>query len=198
MNNIKALRMQANLSQLELSRLCGVHQTAVSQWENGRTCPDMETLMMLSQIFNTSLDNILGLDSPDTPLLIPLKGYAEGGEISFVDEGDYCESVPFTPEYGRREDYFAIQIADDFLSPTFRSDDILIIRSNCEVENNDFAVYKENNKIISICRIKTVKNGFIFISENPEEESEFYTKDQIKRLGIRFIGKAVELRRALN
>lgn len=55
MNNIKSLRKQAGLSQLELSEICGVHQTAISQWEQGRTSPDTDMLIALSEIFHGSL-----------------------------------------------------------------------------------------------------------------------------------------------
>lgn len=35
MNNIKNLRKRARLTQAELAKMIGVHQTAVSQWERG-------------------------------------------------------------------------------------------------------------------------------------------------------------------
>ena len=47
MNIIKDLRKRAKLSQIELAELCGVHQTAVSQWEKGRTNPDTDMLIAL-------------------------------------------------------------------------------------------------------------------------------------------------------
>ena len=45
---IKDLRRKKGITQSELAALCGVHQTAVSQWENGRTLPDKNSLVKLS------------------------------------------------------------------------------------------------------------------------------------------------------
>ncbi len=39
-----------------------VHQTAVSQWETGRTDPDIESARALSDFFGVSLDYLLGHD----------------------------------------------------------------------------------------------------------------------------------------
>ena len=90
MTNIRALRKKANLSQLELAELCGVHQTAISQWEKGRTNPDTDMLIALSEIFHTSIGAILGLDSPDDPVMIPVKGYVQAGEMTLIPDEDIC------------------------------------------------------------------------------------------------------------
>jgi repressor LexA len=60
-NILKNLRKQKGLTQAELaSQLC-VHQTAVSQWECGRTYPDRETIIKLAAFYRVSADVILGI-----------------------------------------------------------------------------------------------------------------------------------------
>lgn len=59
-NKIKELRKSANLSQLKFAESLGVHQTAVSQWENGRTSPDIEIAKKISEKYNVTLDYLLG------------------------------------------------------------------------------------------------------------------------------------------
>jgi len=59
-NNIKILRVERNLSQEELASQIHVHQTAVSQWENGKTNPDMQTADKLAVFFDVSVDFLLG------------------------------------------------------------------------------------------------------------------------------------------
>ncbi|GHU36227.1 hypothetical protein FACS1894105_06220 [Clostridia bacterium] len=63
MNNIKVLRAEKNLSQDELAKQVHVHQTAVSQWENGKTNPDMQQAESLAKYFDVSLDYLLGLST---------------------------------------------------------------------------------------------------------------------------------------
>ena len=58
-NRIRALRTGEGISQTELAKILNVHQTAVSQWEKGRTNPDIETLRQLSGHFGVSIDYIL-------------------------------------------------------------------------------------------------------------------------------------------
>lgn len=56
MNCIKELRKKKNWSQAELADKLGVYQTAVSQWETGKTNPDTSTALALADIFEVSLD----------------------------------------------------------------------------------------------------------------------------------------------
>lgn len=62
MNNIRNLRKKYNLSQKELAAILNVHQTAVSQWEQGRTSPDIEIAKRMAELFKVSLDVILDND----------------------------------------------------------------------------------------------------------------------------------------
>lgn len=57
---IKALRQSKGLSQAELAALLNVHQTAVSQWEKGRTTPDLHLLTQMADLFGVTTDYLLG------------------------------------------------------------------------------------------------------------------------------------------
>ena len=49
MNRIKQLRKEKGISQVKLAETLGVHQTAISQWETGRTNPDLDTAKKLAK-----------------------------------------------------------------------------------------------------------------------------------------------------
>jgi len=66
MERIKVLRKDAGLSQKELAEALGVHQTAVSQWEHGRTMPDIGLLPALAELFKVSVDYLLGRSDDPT------------------------------------------------------------------------------------------------------------------------------------
>ena len=198
MNNIKALRKQARLSQLELAELCGVHQTAVSQWEQGRTNPDIDMLVALSQIFHTSIGAVLGLDTPDDPVMIPVKGFVQAGQMTFIEDEDICEFVAISPDLARRGDYCALRVKGHSMYPMFHDEDIVIVRVQSEVEDNDIVVAIEGRENATLKRLKIQKNGILLMAENPEYESLFYTKEQAARLPLTFFGKAVEIRREIN
>ena len=54
------LRTKSGLSQEELAEKLFVTRQAVSRWENGETVPGTETLKALSELFNVSINTLLG------------------------------------------------------------------------------------------------------------------------------------------
>lgn len=56
---ILELRTEKGLSQKELAEMIPVTREAVSKWENGKSLPDSSTLLILSKIFNVTIDEIL-------------------------------------------------------------------------------------------------------------------------------------------
>ena len=54
------LRTQKGLSQDELAEKLFVTRQAVSRWETGETVPNTETLKLLSEFFNVSINTLLG------------------------------------------------------------------------------------------------------------------------------------------
>ena len=63
--NIKELRIQSGLSQVELAKRLGVTKQCVSNWENDNVLPSIEMLVKLADFFRVSTDRILGRCSCD-------------------------------------------------------------------------------------------------------------------------------------
>ncbi len=61
--NIKRFRMQKNLTQEELADFLHLTPQSVSKWERGETLPDITLLPALANIFETSVDLLLGMDA---------------------------------------------------------------------------------------------------------------------------------------
>lgn len=59
-NPIQALRLLKGLSQDEVAEKVFVTRQAVSRWENGETTPNTETLKLLSNLFDVSINTLLG------------------------------------------------------------------------------------------------------------------------------------------
>lgn len=87
------LRTKSGLSQDELAEKVFVTRQAVSRWENGETVPNTETLKLLSEFFNVSINTLLG--SPrklicqccGMPLEDPIIGRNKDGTLN----EDYCQ-----------------------------------------------------------------------------------------------------------
>ena len=54
------LRTRNGLTQEELAQRVFVTRQAVSRWESGETTPNVETLKRLSQVFDVSINTLLG------------------------------------------------------------------------------------------------------------------------------------------
>lgn len=57
---VRARREAAGLSQGDLARQVFVARQTVSNWETGKTLPDVQSLLLLARLFGTSVDELLG------------------------------------------------------------------------------------------------------------------------------------------
>ena len=56
---LKAARKSAGISQEVLAEKLGVSRQAVTKWETGRGIPDVDNMMIISNLFGISLDDFL-------------------------------------------------------------------------------------------------------------------------------------------
>ena len=59
---IKEARQKNNISQESLAEQLGVSRQTISSWENGKSYPDIVSIIKMSDIFNISLDKMLKED----------------------------------------------------------------------------------------------------------------------------------------
>lgn len=57
---IRELRKAAGISQAELARRVYVSRQTVGNWEAGRTLADAQSLVLLAQVFETTVDDLIG------------------------------------------------------------------------------------------------------------------------------------------
>lgn len=63
-STIYKLRTAKNLSQEELAERLDVSRQSVSKWENDASVPDLDKLVKLSEIFEVTLDELVGREVP--------------------------------------------------------------------------------------------------------------------------------------
>ena len=61
--NLKLLRQEQNIGQVELAKQLGVSKGIISLWENGLREPNMSSLISLSKFFHVSIDYLVGLEN---------------------------------------------------------------------------------------------------------------------------------------
>lgn len=58
-NRLKELRKSKGLTQIALQMQTGIEQALISKFESGERIPPTETLMLLADFYNVSIDYIL-------------------------------------------------------------------------------------------------------------------------------------------
>lgn len=101
MNVITKLRKKNGLSQEALATLLGVTQSAVSQWEKGRTRPDLKAAQDLAMFFGITVDDLIE-PADNSPLNLPGQIRVNCGCLN--DEAlqkilDYTEDLIATGKY---------------------------------------------------------------------------------------------------
>ncbi|MBR5264218.1 MAG: helix-turn-helix domain-containing protein [Clostridia bacterium] len=61
--NLKILRMKNNFTQEDVADYLNITPQSVSKWERGETYPDITLLPALANLFETSIDLLMGMDT---------------------------------------------------------------------------------------------------------------------------------------
>ena len=61
--NLKKYRLLKNLTQADVAGYLGITSQSVSKWERGESYPDITFLPALANIFETSIDLLIGMDT---------------------------------------------------------------------------------------------------------------------------------------
>ena len=121
-NIILELRAKKGISQEELAEKVFVTRQAVSRWETGETVPNIETLKLLSKLFDVSINTLLG--SPRQLVCACCGMPIDDSNISHEKDGafneEYCKwcyadgeyTLDFLEKYrelGRKEQFEAFK-----------------------------------------------------------------------------------------
>lgn len=81
---IKKYREQYHISQEELALKIFVSRQTISNWETNKSCPDIKSLIMLSNIFNVSLDQFIKEDIKEMREIVEKETIKNFNVMSFI------------------------------------------------------------------------------------------------------------------
>ena len=99
--NLKKYRLQKELTQEDVADYLGITAQSVSKWERGESYPDITLLPALANIFETSVNLLLGMDTiraEETRLNIHKKAiaYQRSGDLDLAEK-TYREALLIYP-----------------------------------------------------------------------------------------------------
>lgn len=90
-NHIRSFRKERGLTQEQLAEALGVTASAVYKWEAGRSIPDLRLIVGLADLFDTSVDVLLGYEvrnDRQAAAAARLKDFVRRRDARGIDEAD--------------------------------------------------------------------------------------------------------------
>lgn len=203
-DNIKSLRTQHGMTQLEFGRIAGVSDKAVSSWESGLSIPRMGAIEKISSYFHVPKSVLIDgtntgspvppgfLPLPETERL-PLVGRIACGTPILAEENidDYVD----VPKAARAT--FVLFCQGDSMSPRIQDGDYVYVRKQPAVENGELAAVRIGTE----ATLKRVyfspesPDRLILQAENPAYAPMIYTGQELEDVSIE--GKIVGIYRSM-
>lgn len=195
MNNLKAARKAKGLTQVEVAKHIGLSQGSYSEWENGKTRIDALSLSRLADLFETTVDYILGGDLPSktSGISIPVLGEVAAG-IPIEAVQDIVDYEEIDAAMAATGEFFGLRLKGSSMEPRMRDGDVIIVRKQDDAETGDTVVVMVNGDSATVKRIKKELSGITLIPNNPAYDPVYYSNDEILSLPVRILGRVVELR----
>lgn len=203
MNRMHELRTEKGISMKEAAARLGMPYTTYVNYEKGTREPNSETLILLAEFYNTSIDYLVGKSSNPKPAAVPpgFEPLPPMDQVPLV--GRIACGQPITAEENL-EGYvsvpaawhatFTLQCRGDSMEPTIHDGDLVAIRKDIQVENGQIAAVRIGDE--ATLKHLYLHNDYIELRpENPNFSSIIRRKEEMNDVTIE--GKAVGLCRGL-
>lgn len=203
MNRIKNLREELNMTQQELADKLEGAKSTVAMYEKGNRKPSLEVLVKLSNIFNCSIDYLLGktdvrkpienINNPKKYYMCPVYGRISAGQPNWAEE---CIEgrLPIDIELMNivnPEECFFLRVNGESMNKEIQNGAYALIRKTDSVDDGDIAVVLVNGYDATL-KVFNRQGDFILLepmSTDPAFKTQVYGRDtEIKIIG-KYIGK---------
>lgn len=198
---LKNRRLELDLTLEEVGSLCGVSKSTVMKWENGEIeNMKRDKIVLIAKALKVEPIYVLGIDDDQTIIKLPsnkipiLGSVAAGVPIECIQDIKGYVEIP--DWLLKRGSYFALKVKGRSMEPEIMNGDIVIIRQQQSVENDEIGVVVVDSEEATVKQVKRSDNGIMLVPFNRDYEPKFYTAEQVESRPVSIIGKVVELRRA--
>src|SRR5690554_5552542 len=175
-NRLKKLRLEGNLTLLDLSEKVNIDNSNLSKMENGKIGITVDNLRVLADFFGVSMDYLSGR----TQLFqkaIPLNDgtFKHVKILGSVHAGPPHEALEqhlgfLMAKVDVPDDYFYLEVTGDSMSPTFEDGDYVLVKFQQAAENNQIVVAGLNGYEATVKRFKKIGDDCFLFADNTNYE----------------------------
>lgn len=192
-HRIKARREQLQMTQEELAKKIGYKsKTTITKIENGTNDIVQSKVCDFAKALNTTPAYLMGWEDLEQPtpksngyptVRIPVLGDVAAG-VPILAQQDIIGYEDIPSDMAKTGEYFGLKIKGDSMEPKIHDNDIVIVKSMSDAENNDIVIAMINNE--AVCkRLVKYTNSLVLRSLNSNyDDIELHPDDDIHILGV--------------
>ncbi len=201
-DRLKELRLKKGATQEEVGKVIGVAKATIMKYEKGLVENlKRSSIEKLAIYFGVAPSYLMCLDEPELDILgnpvkdIPILGSVKAG-YDYLARENWIGTINVESSLiGDSQDYFALKICGDSMSPVLIEDDIVIIKKQDDFESGDIVVALINGNEATIKKAKKNDNSILLQPLNPSYEPLIFTYDEMKKIPVKIIGIVKQLKR---
>ncbi len=168
LNNLRKLRKERKLNQVELSEIVNIDRSTISRIESGKSSFTQEHLEVFSNYFNVSIDYLLGkkekvISNAIRAEKIPVYSKIYGG--SYILREDCFVGYQVAPASEDLTDCIYLVSDKDYKNEGIFKDDLLMVRLNTAVAPG-VHVCANDNEPGGVYRIVELNKEWILLADN--------------------------------
>lgn len=190
---IKKKRIESGFSQVDFANKIDVSKQTLYKYENNIiTNIPSDKIEAISKVLNLSPMYIMGWEDLEQPIpksngyptvRIPVLGDVAAG-VPILAQQDIVGYEDIPADMAKTGEYFGLKIKGDSMEPKIHDNDIVIVKSMSDAENNDIVIAMINNE--AVCkRLVKYTNSLVLRSLNSNyDDIELHPDDDIHILGV--------------
>lgn len=192
---IKKRREQLGISQEQLANILGYKsRSSINKIELNHTDLPQSKIVALAKALRVTPAYLMGWEEPEQPtpksngyptVRIPVLGDVAAG-VPILAQQDIIGYEDIPADMAKTGEYFGLKIKGDSMEPKIHDNDIVIVKSMSDAENNDIVIAMINDE--ATCkRLHKYSNSVVLTAINSDYKPIEVTPDE----NIQILGKVV-------
>ena len=199
--NLKYYMELNNKDRNDICKILGFKYSTFSDWYNGNKYPRIDKIEMLANYFNIKKSDLIEkhnfndilekigaipLSNIETTK-IPILGTVKAG-YDYLAQENIIDYIAFKVDGLDKENYYALNIVGDSMTPLFDDGDTVIVHKQDDFENGENCVVLINGDEATVKKVYKGNDGIELRAINPYYPPRIFSKEKIKTLPVQIIG----------